>query len=259
MHTEGMGFGGTAEPGVSAPDGSGGPPPPVLALLAGGLGTRLGPATSHTPKALVTVAGRAFIEHQLALLRAAGIREVVICTGHLGDAIEAHVREGAAWGLAVRYSHDGEHLLGTAGALRQALPLLGREFLVLYGDSYLETDYLAPWQALRERPDILAVMAIYHNRGRWDRSNILARNGAIVRYDKRHATPDMEYIDYGLGAFRADAFTQSSDADLADLYRGLAEEKKLGAWEADRRFFEIGTPAGLQETERHILRSRRAG
>src|SRR5687767_15508520 len=114
-----------------------------VALLAGGLATRLRPITATTPKALVEVAGRPFIEHQLALLRRNGIRRVVLCLGYLGEQIQALLGDGAAHGVELDYSFDGEQLLGTGGALRRAAPLLGQVFWVLYGDSYLDIDYCA--------------------------------------------------------------------------------------------------------------------
>src|ERR1700693_3124601 len=111
-----------------------------VAILAGGLATRLRPVTEAIPKSLIEVAGEPFIAHQLRLLRREGIRRVVICVGHLGDMIRAFVDDGARFGLDVAYSFDGSMLLGTGGALRQALPLLEEPFYVLYGDSYLDID-----------------------------------------------------------------------------------------------------------------------
>ncbi len=113
------------------------------ALLAGGLATRLRPITATIPKAMVEVAGRPFIDHQLALLRRNGIRRVVLCLGYLGEQIEQYLGDGGALGMELRYAHDGDRLLGTGGALRRALPLLGPVFWVLYGDSYMDIDYRA--------------------------------------------------------------------------------------------------------------------
>src|SRR3954466_12040089 len=105
---------------------------PPLALLAGGLAPRLGPPTQTIPKSLLDVAGKPFLDHQLTLFAAQGLRRVVICAGFLGEMMQDFAGNGARWGLAMEWSFDGEQLLGTGGALMRALPLLGEEFLVTY-------------------------------------------------------------------------------------------------------------------------------
>src|SRR5262245_39359001 len=113
------------------------------ALLAGGLATRLGDIAGDVPKALVDVAGRPFIDHQLALLERNGIRRIVLCVAHRGRQIEDHLGDGRSRGLEIRYAYDGDRLLGTGGAIRRALPLLGPAFWVMYADSYMAIDYRA--------------------------------------------------------------------------------------------------------------------
>jgi len=224
-----------------------------LALLAGGLGTRLGKTTAQCPKSLVEVAGRPFIEHQLALLASRGIRHLVICVGHLGQAIEQTVGDGRRWGLQVQYSSDGPHLRGTAGALRHALPLLGDTFWVLYGDSYLETDFAAPLRRLQDDAEAWGVMTVCRNRNQWDRSNVLLRAGRVAAYDKHNPSPEMEYIDYGLGVLRAEALAGGEETDLADVYRRLAGSGRLLAHPVRGRFYEIGSLQGRSETEARLL------
>lgn len=224
-----------------------------VAILAGGLATRMYPATQAIPKSLIEVAGRPFIEHQLGLLRAEGIEHVVLCVGYLGEMIEAHIGDGSRFSLSVRYSFDGERLLGTGGALRRALPLLGDDFLVLYGDSYLDIDYAAVQAAYRESAKP-ALMTVFRNEGRWDTSNVLFDGARIIRYDKRNPTADMKYIDYGLGILSSDLLKHRGDAafDLADVYAELVAAGRLAGFEATKRFYEIGTPAGLALTEGHL-------
>jgi NDP-sugar pyrophosphorylase family protein len=220
------------------------------ALLAGGLGTRLGPSAATMPKALVPVAGRPFIDHQLGLLSRNGIRRVVLCLGHRGEAVEAYLGEGAAYGLALEYSYDGELLLGTGGALRRAAPLLGPLCFVLYGDSYTDID-LAPVLAAFETSDALGLMTVLRNEGRWDRSNVLFRDGRLLRYDKRAPSPDMAHIDYGVALLRREGLERippGGPYDLADLYHDLVDEGRMTGFEVARRFFEIGSPEGLAET-----------
>ncbi|MEW6682304.1 MAG: nucleotidyltransferase family protein [Nitrospirota bacterium] len=224
-----------------------------VAVLAGGLATRLRPLTERIPKALVDVAGKPFVEHQLDLLRRHGVNRVVLCVGHLGEMVEAAVGDGSRWGITVRYAYDGERPLGTGGALRQALPLLGERFLVLYGDSYLDCDYAAV-EAAFIASGKLGLMTVFRNADRWDRSNVVFRDGRIVRHDKRNPAPDMSYIDYGLGALQAKAFDAfpAGAIDLSAIYEGLIARNELAGFEATQRFYEVGSPSGLEETRRYL-------
>jgi NDP-sugar pyrophosphorylase family protein len=226
-----------------------------VALLAGGLATRLRPITATVPKVLVEVAGRPFIDHQLALLHENGIRNVVLCLGHLGEQVEQHLGDGSAQGMEVRYSHDGDRLLGTGGALRRAAPLLGDLFWVMYGDSYMDVEYPAILADFLRR-DALGLMTVIANGDRWDRSNAVFRDGRLVRYDKRNPTPDMAFIDYGVALLRRSALDRippDQPFDLADLYHELVEQGRMVGYEVARRFYEIGSPDGLEETRAYLL------
>jgi N-acetyl-alpha-D-muramate 1-phosphate uridylyltransferase len=224
------------------------------AILCGGLATRLRPITETIPKSLVPVNGEPFLQHQLRLLQSKGIRDVVLCIGHLGEMIQDFAKDGRDLGLQIRYSFDGAPLLGTAGAIRKALPLLGKSFFVLYGDSYLDCDYAAvahTFTASNKR----GLMTIYRNEGHFDTSNVEAENGAILRYDKKKRTPQMRYIDYGLGVFQAPVFQAlppDEVCDLADVYQFLLRDGQLAAYEVSERFYEIGSPAGIADLERHL-------
>jgi len=231
-----------------------------VAILAGGMATRLGDVTKTIPKALLDIAGKPFIEYQLDLLRAAGVTRVVMCIAHMADQIEAVLGDGSAYGLDVVYAHDkrgpnGE-LLGTGGALRNALPLLGDEFLVMYGDSYLLCDYAGiarAWQASKK----LGLMTVYKNDGQYDASNVQMADGRVVRYDKSN-DPAFTHIDWGLGAFRAEAFAGYPDGklDLVRIYQDLLAKDQLFGYEVSERFYEIGSHAGLEEL-RHLLSKER--
>lgn len=228
-----------------------------VAVLAGGLATRLRPITQTVPKALVEVAGRPFVDHQLALLARRGARRVVLCLGHLGGQVESHVGDGSRYGLEVRCSHDGERLLGTGGALRRALPLLGDLFWVHYGDSYMDIDYAAVLADFTGR-DVLGLMTVLRNDDRWDRSNVVFQGGKLLRYDKRQTTPEMTHIDYGTALLRREAaerLPEGRPCDLADLYRALVAEGRMAGHEVTQRFYEIGSPQGLEETAAHLRRA----
>jgi len=224
-----------------------------VAILAGGLATRMRPVTERIPKSLIEVAGRPFIEHQLTMLRRQGIRRVVLCLGFLGEMIQASVGDGARFDLDISYSFDGEQLLGTGGALLRALPMLGEQFFVLYGDSYLEIEY-ATVQSAYLQSGLPALMTVFRNEGRWDISNVLFDCTRIVGYDKRHPTRDMKFIDYGLGVLDGAVLRAAKDAafDLSEVYASLAREGRLAGYEAKNRFYAIGPPSGLAEADAHL-------
>jgi D-sedoheptulose 7-phosphate isomerase len=228
-------------------------------ILAGGPGTRLRPLTEHVPKAMIDVAGQPFLWHQLQLLKRHGIRHVVLAVGYLGERIQQTFGDGATAGVSLEYSYDGPSLLGTAGAIRKALPLLPEQFFVLYGDSYLTCDYQAVEQAFR-RSRLPGLMTIYRNDGQFDASNVEFDGNRIVRYDKKNRTPSMRYIDYGLGVFHRSAFmaiAEGEKRDLTDVYQQLLDAGKLEAFEVHERFYEIGSAEGLRETTNLLLESRR--
>ena len=225
-----------------------------IVILAGGVASRLRPITTAIPKALVEVAGRPFIAHQLSLLRREGVEKVVLCVGHLGEQIKLFVGDGRQFGLEVAYSSDGDVLLGTGGALRRALPLLGKAFFVLYGDSYLDVA-MKPIELVFRRQNLPALMTVFRNDGRWDTSNVLFDGIRVVCYDKRAPSPQMRYIDYGLGILTAEVLARESAEqpfDLSQVYGGLAASGQLAGYEVTRRFYEIGTPNGLLETDQYL-------
>ena len=225
-----------------------------IALVAGGLATRLRPLTETIPKSLVEINGQPFLAHQLRLLRSHGVERVVICTGHLGEKIEEFAGDGRAFGLNLEYSPDGPGLRGTAGAVRNALGRLGERFFVVYGDSYLECDY-ADVARRFEASGRLGLMTVFRNEGQWDTSNVEYADGRILAYDKRQRTERMRYIDWGLGAFRREAFEtpeNAAAADLAAVYGNLLQQGRLAAYEVSSRFYEIGSFAGIEELSRHL-------
>lgn len=232
----------------------------TAAILAGGLATRLRPITEKIPKSLVTVAGQPFIEHQLILLQKHGLRQVVLCLGHLGEQVEALVGDGQRYGLQVTYSHDGPTLAGTGGALQRAMPRLSEVFWVLYGDSYLDFDYRAVANYFEQHcGDKLGLMTVFANQNQWDKSNVLFRDGQLLSYDKRQPTPEMAYIDYGATIMRREALQRITQAqlpyDLADLYYGLVKEGRLAGYEVTQRFYEVGSHTGLAEAEEYLSRN----
>jgi NDP-sugar pyrophosphorylase family protein len=227
-----------------------------VAILAGGLATRLRPATESIPKALIEVAGRPFAVHQVELLRVQAIREVVWLVGYRADQIEAVLGDGSRWGMRFTYVRDGPALLGTGGAIRHALPQLGSAFFVMYGDSYLECDFPDIERAFKACGQS-ALMTVFRNDGDFDSSNVEFTDGRIARYDKQARTPAMRYIDWGLGVFKADAFDgypPERPLDLAQVYQDLLASGQLAGYEVAHRFYEIGSPSGIADTDAYLRR-----
>jgi len=226
-----------------------------VAILAGGLATRLHPITETIPKSVVEVAGKPFIAWQLSYLREQGVTKVVICLGHLGEMVRDVVGNGERFGLKVSYSEDGPILLGTGGALMKAAPLLGDDFFVLYGDSFLPVNFSTVQKAY-EKSSLPALMTILQNQNQWDKSNVFFKNGQLLEYNKRAPRKEMTYIDFGLGVISASILKHylfDRPFDLADTYQDLSQKGKLAGFEAYDRFYEIGSHTGLKETEKYLL------
>lgn len=233
---------------------------PVV-ILAGGVATRMRPATETVPKALLPVNGRPFADLQLAQLRSSGVTEVVYSIGHLGSAIVSHVGSGDQYGLRVRYEADGERPLGTAGPLRAVIDagLVTGSFGVINGNSYLSLDLAAIERAFTDS-HCPALMTVMRNRNRWDASNAIYRDGRVVCYDKSRPEPlraQMEWIDYGFAilspAVVIERVAPGEAADLSDLMRDLSREGRLAGHEIAERFYEIGSPEGLADLQSHLM------
>ena len=228
-----------------------------IAILAGGLGTRLRPITETIPKSLLEVAGEPFIAHQLRELARQGIQNVVICIGFLGEQIEEFVKDGSKYGIYVQYSYETQNLLGTGGAIRNALPLLNGDFFVLYGDSWLDIDYRLAYESFQNSGK-RALMTVFRNEGRWDTSNVEMDGECIKLYSKTKQNPRMTHIDYGLGILKPNIFElypEGANFDLAEIYESLSDSGRLASFEAKNRFYEIGSYDGLKELN-EILQDR---
>jgi NDP-sugar pyrophosphorylase family protein len=225
-----------------------------VAILAGGLGTRLGSTTQSLPKVLVSVAGRPFVLRQLDYLSMQGVQHVVLCTGHRTKQVEAIVGDGSICGLQVQYSWDGESLLGTGGAIHKALPMLGNEFFVLYGDSFLSVN-LCSMEAAYHACNRPALMTVYRNAGRWGISNVLFQDQRLIEYNKLSPRPEMQYIDCGLSILSASIFNYKRlefPFDLATIYYQLSTRDRLAGYEVANRFYEIGSRKGLGEADKYF-------
>ncbi len=221
-------------------------------ILAGGMATRLYPKTLTIPKSLIKIAGKPFIHYQLTLLKKQGVNNIILCVSKFGDMIQEYVGDGSKWGLNVKYSYDGDTLLGTGGAVKKALPLLPDEFMVMYGDSYLNVDLksIVKWF---EHQGKQGLMTVYRNENRWGKSNVLFKNWQIMKYDKKNPTPEMKHIDYGISILKKEALNGWDGVfDLSDVFVELIENGEMSGFEVFERFYEIGDFEGIKEFEKYL-------
>jgi NDP-sugar pyrophosphorylase family protein len=214
------------------------------------------PHTERVPKALLPVGGVPFLDRLLDRLAECDVDDVLLLLGHMGGLVERHLATRASPRPRVRTASEGETLLGTAGALRAAASDLDERFVVTYGDSYLPFDYRSPLERLAADPDALGCMAVYENHDRFEPSNARVAGGRVVAYDKARPTgSDFDHVDYGATALRREvvlALAPGRPLALSDVQRDLARGGRLLALVASERFYEIGSPAGLADLERHL-------
>jgi NDP-sugar pyrophosphorylase family protein len=218
-------------------------------ILAGGMAKRLGPLTKDLPKSMLKIKGRPFLEYQLELLKENGITEILLCLGHLSGRIKSHFSDGSSFSVRLTYSTEPEKLLGTAGALRNAYGLLQDEFLVTYGDSYLDFSY-KDFIAQFRRGESQALMAVYKNLNRWDKSNVVLQDDRVAVYDKKISQAGMDYIDAGALILTKEVVSQIPENqfhDLESVLKSLVSRRQLRAFRLQSRFYEIGSAQGLEE------------
>jgi MurNAc alpha-1-phosphate uridylyltransferase len=228
-----------------------------VAILAGGLATRLRPITETIPKSMIEICGKPFAHWQAKQLAKGGVKEIVYCLGYKSELIEEYLGDGSQYGLRISYSHDGPRPLGTGGAIVKALPKLGEKFMILYGDSYLPIAY----SKVNEKFDGClkpALMTVFANNGRFDSSNVEFKDGVLIQYKKGIASPEMTHIDYGLSCVNRSVFfshIQSSPLDLAQVFTDLVNQNLVAGYEADERFYEIGSRQGILDFTEFVERN----
>ena len=226
---------------------------PVV-IVAGGMATRLFPITKKIPKSLIKINGYPFICHQMDYLKQQGVKEVVICIGFLGELIKDVISTGSKWGIKVTYSSDGVSVLGTGGAIKKALPYLGEHFFLLYGDSYLSIDYSIIEKAYFNSKK-KAIMTVFKNSNRWDKSNVIFHKGKLIKYDKNNHSIKMKHIDYGLSILNKKIFVRykkKENFDLSEIYMDLSNNNELAGFEIYNRFYEIGSQEGIKEFQDYL-------
>jgi NDP-sugar pyrophosphorylase family protein len=223
-------------------------------ILAGGLGTRLRPLTLKVPKAMVDINGKPFLEIKLREMLRRGITDYLFCVGYLGKVIEENFGDGSRFGARIRYSYDGEKLLGPIGALKNSQNLLNEDFIVTYGDNYVHVDYYEMVKKLRES-NALGVMAVMHNRNRWGKSDVDVRDGYVIAYSK-HSEKGLEWINYGVFALRKEALGLARSGDEEEFFNELISRRKLLAFKVSKRFYDVGSLESLEEFKKLIANAK---
>lgn len=228
-----------------------------IAILSGGLATRLHPITKNIPKSMIEICGMPFVHWQTKLLVQAGFTKLVYCVSHKAELIERYLGDGSKYGVRIRFSKDEPFQLGTGGAIIKALPHLGNDFMVIYGDSYLPINYSAIEKDFFQSRH-LGSMTVYSNQERLDQNNVQFKNGKLIRYEKGSNAPDLSHIDYGLSCFNKQAFSTfpaETPIDLAEIFLKLTLENQLAGREVFDRFYEVGSKQGIQDFTEYIGRN----
>jgi N-acetyl-alpha-D-muramate 1-phosphate uridylyltransferase len=223
-------------------------------ILAGGLGTRLRPYTNNLPKAMVKVLGKPFLEYEIRLLARSGADDFILCAGYLAQSIADYFGDGSKFGVKIRYSFEGDNLLGPSGALVKARPLLDEAFFVTYGDAYLSLDYNYAMSHFVSTGR-LGMMVVFLNRNRFGRSDVVVKGSYVVKYDKRNQSEGMDWINYGVSFLKRsalDGIASGTKLGEEEFYGRLIERRELLAFETKNRFYEIGTPGSLSEFEKLV-------
>jgi N-acetyl-alpha-D-muramate 1-phosphate uridylyltransferase len=224
-----------------------------IAILAGGLGTRLYPVTKNIPKPMVRVHGRPFLYHQIELLKKNNINDILLCLGYKASQIRDYFGNGKKFGVNITYSFENRKLLGTAGALKRAQVLLEKDFLVMYGDSYLPINFQNVFRFHRKIRKA-ALMTVFRNKNRLDKSNLVVKGKTVVRYEK-NSTEKMEYIDYGLSVLNRkviEVLPKNKVIQLEEVFKELAAKGQLAAYKVKKPFYEIGSKEGLKRFKKFL-------
>jgi NDP-sugar pyrophosphorylase family protein len=223
--------------------------PSQAVIICGGLGTRLEPLTQDIPKSMVPVKSRPFLEYLVEHFKGQGVPRFIFCTGHLHDQIESHFGDGSAFGVNIQYSNEKEPL-GTGGALLNARALLDDRFFLSYGDSLLPIQ-LAPMVDLFDSQPALGVITVYDNHEKLAPSNVhLDKDGTVLAYSKERCSSDMNGVEAGLSLFSKTILELAIQEKFSlemDIFPKLINRGRLFGLLTLQRFYDIGTPEGLEQ------------
>ena len=227
-----------------------------IVVLCGGKATRLYPLTKKIPKSMIRFEGKPFLEQQLDLLKKNRIFDIVLCVGYKAEQIKKYFGDGKNFGVEIKYSSDKKKLLGTGGALKKAENLLEDSFLVMWGDSYLPFNFQKAIKFFK-KSNKSGMLIVFKNLNKYEPSNVEVKNNLVKSYSKKRKTKKMKYIDYGISIYRKEVLKhlpKNQICDLTKLQQALIKKRQLLAYPAEKRFYQIGSPDGLEELKNYIKR-----
>lgn len=223
-----------------------------VAILAGGLGSRLKTLTKKKPKSLIKIDGEPFIIKQLKILQAQGFKKVVICLGHLSEQVKKEIRS-YNFDMNILFSFDGKDLLGTGGAIKKAFKKLSNPFVVIYGDVYFNLNFKKILYLFENFFFNDSLMIVHRNRRNYEKSNIQLLKKNKILYDKFNTNKKMKYIDHGISVFNKKSFKKTKKKfDLSELQSKLSYKRKLYGYITKKQSYEIGSLKGIQNLKKNI-------
>jgi len=221
-------------------------------ILVGGLGTRLRSELGPMPKAMVSIAGRPFLERLLIHLSLSNVRSIVLAVSYGRELIEGHFNDGAAFGVSIQYCREAEPL-GTAGALRNALPLIQKEHvLVMNGDSFLDVNYETLLRFHENHGEELTIVGV--NRADCRDFGRLQVSGRYLTsfVEKDHSDGSHGYINGGIYVFNRTLVEKILPGVVQSLETRffpswLAAGNRIPAYLVSQYFIDFGTPGRLTQ------------
>jgi NDP-sugar pyrophosphorylase family protein len=207
----------------------------------------------NLPKVLLPINNVPFIIILINFFIKQGYNKFYVLTGYRSSMIENAIKKYDLKNIKIL--KDGKKLKGTGGAIKKSLNIIREDFFLIYGDTFLPVNFNSVEKAYLSS-NKLSLMTVLKNDNKWDRSNVLFKNSRLIEYNKQSPSNKMRYIDYGLSVVSASVFdTYSNDSffDLSSVYESLSTKKQIEGFEVYKRFYEIGTPSSIKETEEYLL------
>ena len=223
-------------------------------ILCGGLGTRLRPLTYDIPKPMIPFGDKPFLQILIDYFKAQGVEKFVFCTGHLHEQIEKHFGDGSQLGVEIVHSVELEPL-GTGGALLNSRHLLDEQFFFAFGDSYLPLE-LRHLTRVQKESNALGVITVYMNNDKIASNNVrIMPDGRVQDYIKKNPPTSMNGLEAGLSLFNKNILNHAPGRIFSleeAIFPKLINPGKLFGLLTNQRFYDIGTPDGLELARKAI-------
>lgn len=224
-------------------------------ILAGGVGTRLRPLTYTTPKPMVLVNNRPYLEYLIELLKLNGISEIVLLLGYLYEKIVDHFSDGSDFGISIKYS-IGDVSFETGKRIKDAENLIQEHFLLMYCDNYWPLD-LERLMEFHNRNQTAATVTVYTNKDGITRNNIYVdERGYVVKYDKSRTDKNLNGVEIGFFIIGKEVMGLMPGNNFSfekEILPQLIEKHQLSGYLTDHRYYSIGSPERLLLTGKFLL------